>query len=202
MPHEQKPPPSNSFLSVRVDAEQKALVEQAAEREGLQVSSFIIMLLVRLHILPDTSLQKMKRRPVPFYNALHGLLGVVNKIGGNCKQLAAALPNVVGLDMTHAAIMEAAVAITDALKGRAIPEEVNLYRLQSDITKVGHIFNQIVRSVNMGKPSLAGLQTILIAIRDAADTITIALSNAQDPMEKAMEEMRANMKKAKDKGGT
>jgi hypothetical protein len=65
------------MLVVRVSEEQKALVVQAAEREGLQISSFIFRLLVRLHNLPESCLKRIKRRPMPFYNALHGLLGIV-----------------------------------------------------------------------------------------------------------------------------
>jgi hypothetical protein len=204
-----KPPHAKSrsyMIGVRVDDEQKALVEQAAEREGLQVSSFIIMLLVRLHILPASSMDKIKRRPVPFYSALHELLGVVNKIGGNCKQLAAALPEMNGLHGTHSRLILAAAVITEKLQGYQMPEGVNLYRLHQGITAEGHRFNQIVKSVNSGQPNLAGLPACLAIIRQEADRITAALTGEPqeinsvladtDIMEKAMEEMRVNMRKA------
>ena len=200
----QKNKPRNLIIGVRVNEEQKALVVQAAGREGLQVSSFIIMLLVRLRILPDTCLKKLKRRPVPYFNALHGLLGIVNKIGGNCKQLAAALPDMAELHVTHALIIAAASVITDAFQGKKIPEGVNLYRLQGDITQKGYAFNQIVKSVNAGQPSVAGLPAVLHAISGSAAAIAAALTgelmhspdNGNDLMEKAMQEMRTNMKMA------
>lgn len=179
MPIEQKPQrAAKSFLSIRINAEHKALVVQAAEREGLQLSSFIIMLLVRFHILPESCLKKIKRRPVPLFNALHGLLGVVNKIGGNCKQLAEAFPDQDGLCQTHARIIQAAAVLTDALHGKQIPEAVNLYRLQGDITQQGYIFNQIVKSVNFGKPNLTGLPAVLHAISRSAEAISVALNGS------------------------
>jgi hypothetical protein len=177
MAHEKKTSPfSKCFLSIRVNAEQKALVVQAAEREGLQISSFIIMLLVRLRILPDRCLKKIKRCPVPHFNELHGLLGVVNKIGGNCKQLAVFYPDHAGLSRAHAQIIQAAAIITDALRGKKVPEGVNLYQLQGDLTREGYVFNQIVKSVNIGRPNLAGLQDALAAIGNGANAITAALS--------------------------
>jgi len=196
-----KDKPRASMIVVRVNDEQKALVVQAAEREGLQISSFIIMLLVRVRILPDSCLKRLKRRPVPFFNALHGLLGVVNKIGGNCKQLAVSFPDMDSLHQTHTQIVLAASAITDALQGKRVPEDVNLYRLQTDITQKGHDFNQIVKSVNAGKPNLAGLPVVLKAINDSADTITSALTNGllenyETLTDRAMSEMRNNMNKA------
>jgi hypothetical protein len=183
------------MLVVRVSEEQKALVVQAAEREGLQISSLIIMLLVRFHILPENCLKRIKRRPVPFFNALHGLLGIVNKIGGNCKQLAVALPNMEGLIQTHGQIIGASAAITDALQGKKISETVNLYRLQGDITQQGHVFNQIVKSVNAGNASLKGLPAVLHSIARSAVTITAALNGNlieadEALMEMAMDEMR------------
>jgi hypothetical protein len=179
-------------LSVRMTTEHYSLVEMAAEREGLQISSFVIMVLVRLHILPESCLMKIKRRPVPFFNALHGLLGVVNKIGGNCKQLAISFPNVEGLHQTHTKIIAAAAAITDALQGIAVPESVNLYRLQGDITQTGHVFNQIVKSVNTGNPNLSGLPYVLHAITRNAVAITATLNGEHV----ADEELPHNMRMA------
>jgi hypothetical protein len=197
MNHELKPifKPRTARLSVRMATEHYDLVHEAAEREGLQISSFIIMLLVRFDILPESCLKRIKRRPVPFFNALHGLLGIVNKIGGNCKQLAVALPNTDGLIHTHDQIVLAAAAITDALQGRKIPEGVNLYRLQGDITQQGHVFNQIVKSVNAGNPSVNGLPAVLHSIARSAVTITAALNGnlieADEVLtEMAMDEMR------------
>ena len=174
--------PRPFMIGVRVDDEQKALITQAAEREGLQISSFIIMLLVRNHVLPEKSLKIVKRRPVVLFNALHGLLGVVNKTGGNCKQLAVAFPNMEGLHQAHAEVIAAAAAITDALHGKKISEGINLYRLEDEMTKTGHDFNQIVKSVNVGRPNLIGLPGTLQAIAQSAATITIAL-NGTRPIE-------------------
>lgn len=178
MPHDKEPKEQakSSMIVVRVDHEQKGLVTQAAEREGLQVSSFLIMLLVRCGILPECAVKKLKRRPVPYYNALHGLLGVINKIGGNCKQLNAVLPNTKGLSLAHASVIQAAASVIEALKGYPIPEGINLYRLQGDITREGYVFNQIVKSVNSGRPNLGQLPTTLAAIRSAADVITVSLT--------------------------
>jgi len=167
------------MIGVRVNAEQKASIEMAAEREGLQVSSFIITLLVSRKVLPDSCLRKLKRYPVPLYCALHGLLGVANSMGERCKQLTAALPNsevCAELNQTHTHIIEATAAIADALRGKATPEGVNLYRLQTDIAKLGQKFNRLVKSVNIGKPDLSGLSATLAAIANAADTITAALT--------------------------
>lgn len=171
---------SKCYLSVRVNAEQKALVVQAAEREGLQVSSFIIMLLVRFRILPDSCLRKIKRCPVPHFNALHGLLGVVNKVGGNCKQLASVFPDAKGLSQTHAHIIEAAAVVTDALHGQKVPDRVDLYRLQGDMIREGHVFNRIVKSVNVGRPNLAGLPAALFAIHKTADRIIKEMTGELD----------------------
>jgi hypothetical protein len=187
-------------LSVRLGLEGMALVRQAAEREGLQVASFIIMLLVRLHILPDSYMTAIKRRPVAHFNALHGLLGVVNKIGGNCKQLATALPDTEGIEKTQNSLLRASVFLTDALQGVLVPERVNLYRLQEAITKEGFRFNVIVKSVNSGRPDLTDIQATFAAIRHAADAITTALSgnpveDHDSLLEMALSEMRANMKK-------
>jgi hypothetical protein len=170
------------MIGVRVNEDQKACVEMAAEREGLRVSSYIITMLVRLKVLPEGSLRKLKRYPVPYYCTLHGLLGAVNTIGGNCKQLASILPDgdvCSGVHKTHARIIDAAAAITEALRGKAIPEDVNLYRLQADMSKLGRVFDRIVKSVNIGKPDLAGLPTTLAAITYAANTITAALTGQQ-----------------------
>jgi len=169
--------PRSAMIVVRVNEAQKALVVQAAEREGLQLSSFIIMLLVRLHILPESSLKRIKRRPVPFFNALHGLLGVVNKIGGNCKQLAEACPaSERRLHQTHTNLMEAAAALTDALRGKPLPEGLNLYRLQAELTRQGYAFNQLVKSVHAGEPQLAGLPAVLHGIGRSASAIIMGLN--------------------------
>ena len=185
----------SSMLVIRVSDEQKALVEQAAEREGLQVSSFIIMLLVRFHVLPDICLETVKRRPVAFFTALHGLLGVVNKIGGNCKQLADAFPDVAGLHHAHAEIIAAAAAITDALHGKRMAQDVNLYRLQDEMTNTGHVFNQIVKSVNSGRPNLARLPDSIQAIAQNAAAVTIAL-NGTRPMKVGTGDMLSAMRMA------
>ena len=185
----EEPKRAEAFLSIRMHDEDKALIVQAAEREGLQLSSFFIMLLVRLKILPESRMANIKRRPVMNYTALHGLLGAVNKIGGNCKQLAAAMPNMGGLEETHASLIRAAATITDSLKGKAIPASVNLYRLEGELTKVGYAFNQIVKSVNSGNPVLAGLPDTLAALRNKADAITVALSEMRASMKMAAQEI-------------
>jgi hypothetical protein len=194
------------WVNFRTFKEYKDLILQAAMNEGLQLSSFMTMLLVRCKILPEAAIARIKRRPVPFFTALHGLLGVVNKIGGNCKQLAAALPEIDGLHGTYSRLILSAAVITEKLQGYEMPEGVNLYRLQHSITSEGHRFNQIVKSVNIGQPNLADLPASLAAIRREADKITAALTGEPqetnsiladaDIMEKAMEEMRANMRKA------
>jgi hypothetical protein len=194
------------WINFRTFKEYKDLIVQAAMNEGLQLSSFMTMLLVRCKILPEAAIARIKRRPVAFFTALHGLLGVVNKIGGNCKQLAAAMPQLDGLHSTHSRLILAAAVITEKLQGYEIPEGVNLYRLQQGITAEGHRFNQIVKSVNMGQPNLAGLPASLAAIRQEADKITAVLTGEPqetnsiladaDILEKAMNEMRTNMRKA------
>lgn len=186
------------MLVVRVSEEHKALVVEAAEREGLQISSFIIMLLVRFHILPESCLKRMKRRPVPFFNALHGLLGIVNKIGGNCKQLDAVMPAMDELRQTQEQIILTAAAITDALHGKKIPKGINLYRLQGDITQQGYVFNQIVKSINAGNPNITGLPAVLNSITRSAATISTTLNGVTDDdlSEMALQEMRDNMQTA------
>ncbi|MDR3423729.1 MAG: DUF1778 domain-containing protein [Alphaproteobacteria bacterium] len=196
----------SSMLTIRVDEEQKRLIEDAAEREGLQISSFILMLLVRVHILPESCLGKIKRRPVPFFNELHALIGTVNLVGGNCKQLALALPDTAGLRSTHASIMRAAEAVTDALQGKSIQVGVNLCKLDGELTHIGYAFNDIVRSVNMGKPQLSNLPAVLSAIARTADAITAAMTGrpaqnadmayVKDLANLAREDVRANMKNA------
>jgi hypothetical protein len=195
-----------SMIGVRVDWEQKEMVERAAEREGLQMSSFLIMLLVRCRILPESSLDKLKRKPMPFYNALHGLLGVVNNIGGNFKQLSNAMPDTVGLKAAHASIIRAASAITETMRGRPLPTVLNFYEFQGRLTGVGYELNEIVRSVNKGQPRLEGLPGVLGSICLIADEITAMLTGQPveitDPIyradlaELAMEEMRLIMQKA------
>ena len=177
-------PAAKSFLSIRMDADQKAMVVQAAEREGLQISSFIIMLLVRCRILPESCLKRIKRRPVPLFNALHGLLGIVNKIGGSCKQLAVVYPDMTTLRQTQAKIIQTAVLLTDALQGKKIPEDINLYRMQGDLTQRGYVLNQIAKSVNSGRPSLEGLPAVLRGINQSACAVIAALNGGSMPKAK------------------
>jgi hypothetical protein len=184
-----------------LEYEHYGLIEDAAEREGLEISSFIIMLLVRAHILPDSYLKKIRRRPIPFYNELHRLLGTINKIGGNCKQLAEALPHAAGLRSTHASINRAAEAVTDAIQGKPVTAQINLATFETKLTDQGYAFNDIVRSVNMGKPQLSGLRSVLASISATADAITVALTAepiAYDPdvQKTATDEIRATMKKS------
>ena len=197
---QEEPKRAEAFLSIRMYDEDKALIVQAAEREGLQLSSFFIMVLVRLKILPESRMAKIKRRPVEGYNVLHGLLGVVNKIGGNRKQLAA-LPDANGLGEAHASLIRAAAAITDCLKGKPIPASVNIYRLQEKLTNSGYALNQIVKSINIGRPDFNSLPETLAAVRDSADSITAALTG--EPIEdsatirqKAQADIRISMKMA------
>ncbi len=187
-------------ISVRLHPEHKMLVEQAAEREGLQIASFIIMLFVRLRILPESCMAKIKRRPVALFNALHQLLGSVNKIGGNCKQLAVVYPDMDGLEKTQYSLLRASAFLTDAIQGAAMPEGINLYRLQENMTKIGIVFNRIVKSVNSGRPDLVDLPATFTGICKAADAITASLTGhpvADDDnlMDMAMSEMRAQMQK-------
>jgi hypothetical protein len=201
--------PRAARLSVRMTKADYSLVDQAAENQGLEISSFIIMLLVRLHILPDSYLKRLKRRPVPLFTELHDLIGAVNKIAGNCKQLVAARPETPGLRSAQASLQRAAAAITDALHGKTIPVGVNLHEMLADLTEAGYVFNDIVRSINMGQPELSGLRSTLAEICKIATTIAVAftgksLHNAdtafvKDLAELAMEEMRANMRKAERK---
>ncbi|MGB9151583.1 MAG: hypothetical protein WCD70_00665 [Alphaproteobacteria bacterium] len=202
MSHDKEPQSSaTAFISIRINAYLKKLIEEAAEREGLQVASFIIMVLVRAHILPSSCMKIIKRRPVPFFTELHQLMGTINKVGGNCKQMADALPHTAGLRSTHACINRAAEAVTDALQGKPIPAKINLSKFEGELTDEGYAFNDIVRSVNMGKPQLSGLRTILASISDTTDAITMALTSeplAQDNDEPklATDEIRATMKKS------
>ncbi len=169
------------MIGVRVDAEQKQLIEQAADREGLQVSSFIIMLLVRLRILPDTCTKNLKRSPAPFFRDLHALSGTVNRIGGNFKQLSAALPNHTALRPAHASLLHASDAIADALHGKKIPKSTDLQKLDNNLTLIGFSLNDIARSVNAGKPELANLPAVLAAITKASNAIIIALTGNPAP---------------------
>jgi hypothetical protein len=190
----------SSMLVVRVDKDQKRLVEDAAQREGLQISSFFMMLLVRANILPSSCLRKIKRRPVPFFNVLHQLLGTINKIGGNCKQMDDALPHTTGLRSTHDFVNHAAEAVIDAIQGKAIPANVNLAKFEGELTDQGYAFNAIVRSVNMGKPQLAGLPAVLKNISQTANAITLALGNdysaGNNLVSEPTGEIRARMKKS------
>ncbi len=172
----QKPLPRPMKLSVRLAPEHYSLVEQAANREGLQLSSFITMLLVRVHILPESCLKQIKRRPIPLFRELHSLLGTLNLIGGNCKQLASALPDTAGLRTTHASLIRAADAVTDALQGKPVPVNTNVYRLEGQLTAIGYSFNDIVRSVNMGRPQLIDLPEVLSSLTRSADTITATIT--------------------------
>lgn len=164
------------MIGVRVDAEQKQLIEKAAEREGLQVSSFIIMLLVRLRILPESCMKNLKRNAVPNFNDLHALFGTVNRIGGNFKQLSSAMPDISTLRPAHMNLLQSADAITDALQGKKIPENANLQKLDNDLTSIGYAFNDIVRSVNMGKPELSNLPAVLAAITRTSNAIIATLT--------------------------
>jgi hypothetical protein len=210
-----------SVIGFRVSDERREILEKAAERAGLRIGSYIIKLFIEWKIFPDKGRKNLKRRPVPSYKALHDMLGVVNKIGGNCKQLSVAMPDTNGLIQTQAYLIRAAAVLTYALHGKKIPDEVNLYELHEAITRDGYGFNQIVKSVNMRKPNLTGLPSTLAAIRASADAIIEAMSgeplknaDGQAPvddiimgedegaveqdrmMELAMEEMRMNMRKA------
>lgn len=164
-----------SFLSIRMKTAQKALIVQAAEREGLQLSSFILMVLVRVRILPQSCLKTLKRRPVAYFTELHDLLGIVNKIGGNCKQLKSALPDVEGLAAAHGQLIHAASVLTDALHGGKQPHGINLYRFQDELTKLGHGFNQAVKNVNMGRADGRSLSSFLYAIERQAAKLSLAL---------------------------
>lgn len=164
-----------SFLSIRMKTAQKALIVEAAEREGLRVSSFIIMTFARLHILPNSCLKTLKHCPVPAFKELHGLLGVVNKISGNCQQLTYALSETPELHQAKVKLMLTAAALSDALRGNKVPEGINLHRFQAEMTEIGYAFNQIVKSVNAGKPQLEELPATLFAISKGAATITQAL---------------------------
>ncbi len=203
----------SSILGFRLDAEERTLVVEAADREGLGISGFIILLLIRAKVLPESCMKKLRRRPMPLYNALHELLGVVNKIGGNCKQLSRVVEDVDGLSEAHACLIQAAAIITDALLGVPVPDGVNLYRLQGNITEIGHRFNLIVKSVNTGRPNLVRLPETLSLIGKYADDISIALASnpirpvikaknhpiaekIEVPAKPALEDVRLNMKRA------
>jgi hypothetical protein len=187
-------------LSVRLIPAYYELVKQAANNEGLQISSYIVMLLVRRHILPEICLKTIKRCPVQFFNELHELQGVINNIGGNCKQLLSAMPGVAGVKGALASLQGASDAVTDALFGKSIPAGVDLERYKAGLTTIGTAFNLIVRSVNMDRPELADLPEVLAAICGSTDDLASALRGTpgsnEDPTEAALEEMRANMRKA------
>lgn len=165
-----------SRLSVRLADDEYALVEAAANREGLQIASFIIMLLVRVHILPEKCLRKIKRRPVPLFNELHALYGTLNLIGGNFKQLNAAMPELPNVRETHTRLMRAADTVSDALQGKAVPPNAAPTKLDHKLTAIGYSFNDIVRSVNMGRPQLGNLPEVLAAIGQTADLIIAQIS--------------------------
>ena len=146
-------------------------------------------------------MKKIKRRPVPFFTDMHKLLGTINKIGGNCKQLADALPHAAGLRSTHFCLNRAASTVTDAMHGKPMLGRVNLSKFEGELTDIGYAFNDIVRSVNMGKPQLSSLRAILARIADTADAITTALIGepiAQDSNipKLAADEIRTKMKKS------
>lgn len=169
-------PVRTSRLSVRLADDEYALVEAAANREGLQIASFIIMLLVRVHILPEKCLRKIKRRPVPLFNELHALYGTLNLIGGNFKQLNAAMPELPNVRGTHTCLMRAADTVSDALQGKAVPQNAAPAKLDHKLTAIGYSFNDIVRSVNMGRPQLGDLPEVLAAIKQTAYLITSLIS--------------------------
>ena len=168
-------PSDTSFLSIRMKTAQKALIVQAAEREGLQLSSFILIVVVRVRILPQSCIKTLKRRPVACFTELHDLLGIVNKIGGNCKQLKAVLPDVEGLAAAHGQLVRAASALTDALHGGRLPHGINLYHFQDELTKLGHGFNQAVKNVNIGRADDRSLSSFLYAIERQAAKLSLAL---------------------------
>jgi hypothetical protein len=61
------------------------------------------------------------------FNALHQLLGSVNKTGGNCKQLAVVYPDMDGLEKTQYSLLRASAFLTDAIQGATMPDGINLY---------------------------------------------------------------------------
>jgi hypothetical protein len=113
------------------------------------------------------------------------------------------MPDSEGLHETHFQIVQAAATLIDALQGKHILKDINLYRLQSEIAPIGYVFNRIVKSVNMGKPDLTELPPTLDAITHSANTIIATLNGQpvlsdEELLERAMDEMRANMHKRGD----
>ena len=205
------------MIGIRLSDDEKKLVEEVAERDGLEVSALVVMMFVRLGILPESSLRKVRHRPVEPYNALYWLLGTICKAQDNCKKLATALPDTEGLGRVYACFTGASKSVIRALRGRKIRKGVDLYHLQADLAKLDDRLNHIVKSIKTGRPDLTRLPDTLSKISHAADAITTALTgpsvqdsalsetgvktispvdDSDDLLEKAMEEMRVNMRKA------
>lgn len=193
-----------AWVTFRTLPEYKAMIMKAAARYGLQLSSYMTMLLVRDEAIPNEAMEGIKRCPAKSFAGLYKLLTAINRIGINCKQLAAVMPDVDGLHKTHQRIMLTASIITDKLYGESVPESVRLDELLQGVDNIGKKFNAIVRSVNMKRPQLADLPETLIAIRASANFVITALNgelpetaellNEEDVLELAMEEMFANMR--------
>jgi len=190
-------------ITLRLSPTNKARVVEYATNQGLGVASCLVMLLVKVGALPASCIRKVKRAPVKLYVELHSLLGELNKIGGNCKQLGATYPDLHEINHIYDHIALACFVITEKLQGQPVPEGVNLYALQKRLVTEGRIFNQIVKSVNCGKPCLVGLEACLNALCLEADRITAAMTGQPyennpllaevDQMERAMAEMRKNL---------
>ena len=194
-------PRGTSLIGFRLDDADRMLVIKAAEREGLQLSSFFLFLLVRCGILPKSRLMKLKRLMVANYKPLHRLLMVVNNIAGLCKQLVGKVENDEGLEATQIALVRAAASITDCLKGKPVADIERIIRIKAFLTINGQALNQAVKAVHSGKNYITGLTEFLVVIRLTANSIAHDLgdgSESETLTDMAMAEMRANMRKAAD----
>ena len=194
-------PRGTSLIGFRLDDADRMLVIKAAAREGLQLSSFFLFLLVRCGILPKSRLMKLKRLMVANYKPLHRLLMVVNNIAGLCSQLVGKVENDEGLEATQIALVRAAAAITDCLKGKPVADIERIIRIKAFLTINGQALNQAVKAVHSGKNYITGLTEFLVVIRLTANSIAHDLgdgSESETLTDMAMAEMRANMRKAAD----
>jgi Bacterial mobilisation protein (MobC) len=106
-------------LTLRLSAEERAAVDQAAERAGLVTGSYA------RQVLLGAPAPRQVRRPPVERRELVRLLGELGKVGGNLNQLAKAVHTGVlvyegEIDAALAGVMQARDAILKAL-GRAPP---------------------------------------------------------------------------------
>lgn len=112
--------PRNAWVHVRVTADERAKLDEAAERAGLELGPYVVQAAL------GAPRPRQRRRIQLERRDLAQLLGWLGKAGGNLNQLAKIanqtghLPDAANLHAVEQELREAARAISHVLSGKAV----------------------------------------------------------------------------------